>query len=292
LEIKKIIRETFPKSIELSIDLPQDLWKISADTTLLHQVFMNLVVNARDAMPNGGILSITGENITIDENYAKMYLDAREGSYVAVTISDTGTGISPEVIDRIFDPFFTTKDVSNGTGLGLSTVMNIVKSHHGFTNVYSEVNKGTRFKVYFPATDAEEAETIVDRELVSGKDELILVVDDEVPIQEITKFTLESHGYRAIVASDGIEAIAIYAERKAEISIVLLDLMMPSLDSITTIRTLCKLNPQVRVVAMSGLTANESITKITNEGVREFLAKPFTASELLSLLARLCDKNP
>jgi two-component system, cell cycle sensor histidine kinase and response regulator CckA len=289
-DIQKIIRQTFPKNIEFLIDLPSDLWLIPADTTMLHQVFMNLCVNARDAMPNGGVLSITAENIVIDDNYARMNLDAHQGSYVLVTITDTGLGIPPEIVDRIFDPFFTTKEIGKGTGLGLSTVMGIVNSHHGFLNVYSEVSKGTRFKVHLPSTDAIEQKAS-DKTIPFGHGELILVVDDEVAVQEITQATLEAHGYKTIIASDGIEAIALYAEQKQNISVVLLDMMMPSLDSVTIIRTLFKLNAHIQIIAMSGLSTNESITRMNNAGVKSFLAKPFTAPELLNLLAPLCNNN-
>jgi two-component system, cell cycle sensor histidine kinase and response regulator CckA len=290
-EIQKIIRQTFPKNIELSLDLAANLRLIAADATMLHQVFMNLCVNARDAMPNGGQLSIKTENLTIDENYARMNFDAHVGPYVVVTIADTGIGIAAEILDRIFDPFFTTKDIGQGTGLGLSTVIGIVKSHHGFINVYSEVGKGTQFTVYLPATEIDATEAIVEAEPPGGQGELILVVDDETAIQEITQVTLESHGYTVMTANDGIEAIALYAEHKREIRVVLLDLMMPSLDSPTTMRTLYKLNPQVQIIAMSGLATNESVTKTLKEGVQEFLAKPFTAPELLNLIARVLLKK-
>jgi two-component system, cell cycle sensor histidine kinase and response regulator CckA len=284
LEIQKIIQQVFPANIALSIDLPPDLWSITADGTMLHQVLMNLCVNARDAMPEGGTLAIAAENLTIDENYAAIYRDVPVGSYIMVTIADTGTGISPDLLDRIFDPFFTTKEIGKGTGLGLSTAIGIVKSHHGWIDVESEVGKGTQFKVYLPATETSGSEPEIDTMPPSGQGELILVVDDEVAIQEITKATLEAYGYRAIVASDGIEAIALYAEHKQEIGVVLMDMMMPSLDSATIIRTLCRLNPQVQIIAMSGLATNEAVKRTLSEGVKAFLAKPFTASELLNLL--------
>ena len=194
LEIQKIIHQAFPKNIELSIDLPPDLWTIEADSTMLHQVFMNLCVNARDAMPNGGKLSIVAKNFTVDESYVRMQLEAQVGNYILVTIADTGTGIRPEILERIFDPFFTTKEIGKGTGLGLSTAIGIVKGHHGFINVDSEVGKGTQFKVYLPATEASAATPAVKRSPPSGQGELILVVDDEVAIQEITKVTLETYG--------------------------------------------------------------------------------------------------
>jgi PAS domain S-box-containing protein len=290
-EVYKIIQQTFPKNIQLSPNFPPDLWLIPADATLLHQVFMNLCVNARDAMPQGGTLSIGAENLAIDDNYAKMHVDAQAGFYVVVTIADTGSGIPPKILNSIFDPFFTTKAVGQGTGLGLSTVMGIVKSHHGFINVYSEVSKGTRFKIYLPATKSSAIETVAQADAPLGQGELILVVDDEVTIQEITKITLETHGYTALTASDGVEAIALYAEHRSKISVVLLDLMMPELDSATIVRTLHKLNPKVQIIAMSGLATNEAATSVMKEGVQSFLAKPFTASELLTLLPNLCGRD-
>jgi two-component system, cell cycle sensor histidine kinase and response regulator CckA len=235
-------------------------------------------------MPDGGTLNIVAENLAIDENYARMHLDAQAGTYVVVTIADTGTGIALEIIDRIFDPFFTTKEIGKGTGLGLSTVIGIIKSHHGWIDVDSQVGRGTRFRVYLPATDSRAEAPAIDPTPRWGQGELILIVDDEVAIQEVTKATLEVYGYQAITASDGIEAIALYAEHRQEIGVVLMDMMMPSLDSATLVRTLCKLNPQVQIIAMSGLATNETVKKTLSEGVKAFLAKPFTAAELLNLL--------
>jgi CheY-like chemotaxis protein len=259
---------------------------------MLHQVAINLCVNARDAMPDGGKLSITAENLEIDENYARMNLDASSGNYVVLTFTDTGTGIESQILDRIFDPFFTTKDIGKGTGLGLSTVVGIVKSHHGFIDVDSEVGKGTRFKVYLPATVTSEiAPVIVTTAPESGQGELILVVDDEVPIQVITTATLEVHGYRVMTASDGIEAISLYAQHQQEIGVVLMDMMMPHLDSIAIVRALRKFNPQVQIIAMSGLATSDVVAKTMEEGVKTFLPKPFTATELLNAISNLCVSN-
>jgi two-component system, cell cycle sensor histidine kinase and response regulator CckA len=252
---------------------------------------MNLCVNARDAMPDGGMLSISAENLEIDKNYVQMYLDAQAGSYVLVTITDTGTGIPAEILDLIFDPFFTTKETGKGTGLGLATVLGIVKSHKGFINVSTEVGKGTCFKVYFPATTAKAIETVVNTTSQLGQGEIILVVDDEVAVQEVTQVTLEQHHYQVMTASNGIEAISLYREHQHEISVILLDMMMPSLDSITTIRRLRKINNRVQIIAMSGLATHEATTETMREGVQAFLAKPFTALELLSLLPQLCGRN-
>jgi PAS domain S-box-containing protein len=288
MELVRVMQQTFPRSIEIERHIPTaDLWMVSADATQLHRVFMNLCVNARDAMPTGGNLHITAENLLIDENYARMNIDAKAGPYVVVTIADTGMGIPPEIMERIFEPFFTTKEIGHGTGLGLSTSLGIVKKHGGFVNVYSEVDRGTRFKVYLPATEGTEMLYTADLETLKGNDELILVVDDEASVREITKASLETYNYRAITGSDGIEAITLYAQQGNEIRFVLLDLMMPSLDGINTIRALQRMNPQIQIVAMSGLSSNGAVAQAASAGVNTFLAKPFTAQELLQTLNQL-----
>lgn len=203
-EIKQIAKQTFPRSIEIRTNTPKDLWTISGDATQLHQVLMNLCVNARDAMPDGGILSISAENLFIDEDFARINIEARIGHHIVISITDTGTGIHPEILDRIFEPFFTTKEPGKGTGLGLSTALAIVKSHGGFINVCSEVEKGTVFKVYLPTTTITEIQKADKQlhELPRGHGESILVVDDESQIREITSSILERSGYRVLTAND------------------------------------------------------------------------------------------
>lgn len=290
-EIRQIIKETFPKSIEVYTDIPPNLWTVSGDATQLHQVLMNLCVNARDAMLNGGTLKICAENLFIDEHYARMHLEAKVGPYIVITVADTGTGISPEIVERIFEPFFTTKELGKGTGLGLSTVMGIIKSHGGFITVYSEMGRGTEFKVYLPAVEAMEALEVPDAELPLGHGELVLVVDDEAAIREITKTSLETYNYKAITASDGIEAIALYAEHRDQISLVLTDMLMPSMDGATTIRTLQKINPDVKIIAVSGLASTDKQTAAISAGVKTFLSKPYTAKELLTTINRVLNNN-
>ncbi|BAZ37765.1 multi-sensor hybrid histidine kinase [Calothrix sp. NIES-4101] len=280
-DIAKILKETFPKSINICVDVPKDLWMVSGDTTQLHQVLMNLCVNARDAMPEGGTLSITGENVLIDENYVRMNLEAKIGAYTVITISDTGIGIPPEIKERIFEPFFTTKELGKGTGLGLSTVLGIIKSHGGFINVYSEVGSGTTFKIHLPATETTEIELELDCKPLAGNKELVLIVEDEAYIQEITKASLESHNYKTLIASDGIAAIALYAQHMSEISVVIMDMMLPLMDGITAIRTLKKINPHVNIIATSGLMSNSKLNDIHNVGIKHFLHKPYTIKELL-----------
>jgi hypothetical protein len=284
LEIRQIANQTFPKSIEVCMNIDPDLWAVRADATQLHQVLMNLCVNARDAMPDGGNLSISAENFFIDENYSRMHLNAQVGPYMVISVSDTGTGIPPELLDRIFEPFFTTKELEKGTGLGLSTVNGIIKKHGGFINVYSEVGRGTQFKVYLPAVQETEAQQAEDLVLPPGHGELILVVDDEVAIREITKTSLETYGYKVLVANDGIEAIAMYAQHKDEISVVLMDMMMPSMDGLKTIPILKRINPLVKIIAVSGVTSSDQVSIATSTGIEAFLSKPYTAQQLLKTL--------
>ena len=285
-EVAKIVGETFPKSIELQTDVAKDLWTISADPTQIHQVLLNLCVNARDAMPDGGILTISAENVALDEDYARMHIDAKAGPYVAVCVTDTGTGIPANILDRIFEPFFTTKEFGRGTGLGLSTTLAIVKSHGGFINVYSETRKGTTFRVYLPAQKGDGTVLREEKEEESprGHGELILVVDDEASIREVTKGTLESSGYRVIAACDGAEAIALYAQKGKAIKVVITDMVMPIMDGTSTIRALHMLNPEVRIIATSGFAGAGQNGNATNSAASLFLIKPYTARKLLKAL--------
>ncbi len=283
-EIRQIVKETFPKSIEVKTNVQNDLFTISGDATQLHQVLMNLCVNARDAMPDGGVLSISAENFFIDENYTRMNSEANVGSYIVITVADTGTGIPPEILDRIFEPFFTTKEFGKGTGLGLSTALGIVKSHGGFINVYSEVGKGTAFKVYLPAVKTNEPQKAKERnKLLAGHGEYILVVDDEAQVREITRATLETYGYRVHTARNGAEALALYEKNKEVIRVVLMDMMMPVMDGETSIRKIRRINPQVKIIAVSGLVEKD----ITATHAQAFLPKPYTAEKLLKTIHKV-----
>lgn len=287
VEVKRIIQETFLKSIVIQTDIAPDLWVVSADTTQLHQVLMNLCVNARDAMPQGGTLTLKVENLHLDETAARKHLDAHAGRYVLITVTDTGSGISSEVIHRIFDPFFTTKAIGQGTGLGLSAVLGIVKSHGGFVDVQSTIDQGSQFQIYLPACETMIIPSMADLELLFGHQELILVIDDEATICEVTKTTLESFNYRVLTAQDGNTAIALYAEHLHEIQGILIDMMMPAMDGPTTIPILRRLNPKVPVIAMSGLTSTETVAQAEKLNSQGFLQKPFSQKELLQALHNL-----
>lgn len=285
-EVVQVAKSTFPKDIDITVEQPErDLWLITADKTQLNQVFLNLLVNARDAMPDGGSIKISAQNLVLDEHYARMNLEAHPGPYVIVEVADTGTGIPLEIRKRIFDPFFTTKDIGQGTGLGLATVLGIIKSHGGFVQVTSEVGQGSQFQVYLPAAQELTQESMPEEPLPTGNGELILVVDDEAAVREITKYTLEDYNYRVLLASDGIEAIAIYAKHQDKIKVVVIDLVMPNLNGVTAIRTLQKMNPQVKIVAMSGSVSQRE--SVLAAGAKRFLAKPYTAETLLRSLLNL-----
>lgn len=283
-EVLQITRQTFPRSIEISLQIENShLWTLSADATQLHQVLINLCVNARDAMPAGGELTIKAENIILTDEYQKLHPDSRGGAYVAITVADTGIGIVPELIDLIFEPFFTTKPMGKGTGLGLSTVQTIVTNHQGFVDVSSQVDKGTQFRFYLPAIDEIESTAPTDANLpiYAGNGELILIVDDEPSIREILSATIESYGYQSITASDSQQAIDLYTEHHHQIRTILLDYMMPGGNPELTISQLYAIDPHVRTIVMSGL----STTEIGDLHVRSFLAKPFSTRDLLQAIA-------
>lgn len=291
-DLAAIARETFPKNIRIELRVGDGLWDVEGDATQIHQVLLNFCVNSRDAMPRGGVISITAENFEIDAQYAAMNLEARVGPHLKIEVSDTGCGIPPEIIDKIFDPFFTTKEQGKGTGLGLSTSMAIIKSHQGFLRVGSKPGQGSSFSVYFPALEgaAELGGTGTSpQSLPRGKGELVLVVDDEPTILQVTQHTLEHFGYRVLVASDGSEAVSIYARHRAEVAVVLTDMMMPVMDGPATIKVLRHLNPKVRVIGASGISSHRRVAQATAAGLTHFLPKPYSAESLLLLLRQVLD---
>ncbi len=293
-EIAKILAQTFPRNIDVQTQFPPDLWTVTGDATQLHQVLLNLCVNARDAMgPKGGILTLAAENTEIDEHFARMNAGAKLGDHVVLRVTDTGSGMSPETMDKIFDPFFTTKDVGKGTGLGLATVVGIVKSHGGFLTVQSEIEVGTTFRIFIPATRVatENSQVNTETEMPRGQGELVLVVDDEAPIRQALVQTLEDYGYRAYTAEDGSDALAVYVQRRGEIDLVLTDLAMGLMDGVSLVRSLRKYDPSVRVIVSSGHCDPEQATILSGLGVKTFLDKPYNAAKLLNAVRTTLDQR-
>ncbi|MBE9220020.1 PAS domain S-box protein [Dolichospermum flos-aquae] len=274
-------KQTVSKSIKFSTYLSPKLYPVYGDKTQLHQVVMNLVVNAADAMPNGGHLSISAQNLYIDEEIQQINCHAKGGNYIVITVTDTGIGMSPEILERIFEPFFTTKDFGKGTGLGLSTVQGIIKSHKGFINVDSKVGKGSKFQVFLPSINQEVSILKSDdHKMYQGRGELILLVDDEAQIIEVTKTILENYNYQIITARNGKEAIDIYTQNQDKIKLVLMDIMMPEMDGNAAICKLKEINPQVQIIACSG----RNIEPDNEAQVAAILLKPYSNQELLEKL--------
>ncbi|MBC7365966.1 MAG: response regulator [Undibacterium sp.] len=294
LELKRIARETFPRAITVTVDCARDLWTVPGDTTQLYQVVMNLALNSRDAMPTGGTLTLTAANLRIDAQYASTSREVRPGSYVLVQVKDTGQGIPPEVLDRIFEPFFTTKAAGQGTGLGLSTVLAIVKSHAGCVQATSEPGLGSNFKIYLPAEapadPAPAPSEMPPAVLPHGRGELILVIDDEAVIRTVTRQTLETFGYRVLTAADGAEGVALFAQQPDQIAAVITDLMMPIMDGPATIHALRRIRPGTRIIAASGINTNRLAAALAQAGFSDFLPKPYSADTVLRLLRTVLDR--
>jgi two-component system cell cycle sensor histidine kinase/response regulator CckA len=287
-EVEQMIAETFLKSIDLETSIQREVWNLQGDATQVYQVLLNLCINARDAMPDGGRLQLSAKNLYVDEELARHNVDASIASYVAITVSDTGCGIAPEIRDRIFDPFFTTKDVGKGAGLGLVIAASIVKSHGGFIEVFSEPYIKTQFKVFLPGVKtAEEPPTEEELERYRGKGELILVVDDEPAIVQTLRVTLEAYGYCVLTAENAVDALVLYSQHPQAIQAVLIDLTMPSMSGLSAIRTLSELNPKVKAIATSGLRSSQQLAAAEEFCVKALLFKPYPVAKLLKIVSEV-----
>ena len=282
-EIADIARGTFPKNIAIASDFVPGPWAVNADATQLHQVLLNLCVNARDAMPSGGTLSITARNTKIDTTFAGNFVDAKAGRYLEWIVADTGEGIRPDVIERIFDPFFTTKGPDQGTGLGLSTVLGIVRSHGGFLRVESTPGQGSAFHVYLPAgADSTETNTPFsgDSSDLLGDGETILVVDDERAVREITADVLRLRNFQVILATDGSDALMKIADNPGVVRVVITDLHMPHLDGHQFVKALQRMLPTAGVIVASGTLMSKDVTDFKASGVVAVIEKPFVQADL------------
>jgi PAS domain S-box-containing protein len=293
LELVSITGETFPKNILIKTHLDAGLWSMHADPTQLHQVLLNLCVNARDAMPDGGEIHLRASNVVIHSHYSFTQVAGDLGRYLVLEVEDTGVGMSQEILENIFDPFFTTKAVGKGTGLGLATAMMNVKNHGGFIRVYSELGKGSRFLVYIPAVEDPVSSALPTEKmpLSRGNGELILIVDDEEAIREVASQSLQSYGYRVMLAENGAEALKIFQEAGPAIQLVITDMMMPIMDGLTLIKCLKHLKPDIEIIAASGNSEQVNVTEALYFGVCHFLDKPYSLEQLLEILEVVFKRN-
>jgi PAS domain S-box-containing protein len=281
-ELETMVSETFPRRIRMVTRVPGDLWPFTGDAAQLQQVLLNLAASARDSMPDGGTLSVTAENITLTAKDVAASGDGAPGRHVLLQVSDTGEGLGPAHQDRVFEPYFTTRQGGENSGFGLAIAHSFVKGHGGFLVVDSESGRGTNLKIYLPADPPPLSDFHPSGSLGKGRGEgsTVLVVDDELAIREMTRLNLETFGFRVITANNGAEAVALYAKRSDEISLVLTDIMMPVMDGAAAAQELRRINPDVRIVAVSGIEINED----TRANVNDFLAKPYTAVDLVKMV--------
>jgi len=293
METFETVMDTLPEAITPELDIELNLWSVTSNPAQLRKVLLNLCMNARDAMPDGGRLFLSAANVTLDERSAEMTPGASSGPYVVIEVRDSGAAMSQETLEKIFDPFFNTREFGKGAGVGLSTSLQIVRSHGGFIQVQSEPGKGSAFKVHLPAAAAKKipADDEPQAAYPRGNGELVLVVDDDGPIRTVTQQALEAFGYRVVLASDGAEAAAIYAARQAEIALVIMDMMMPVVDGPSAIRMIASMNPGVRIIATSGMQSNEEVAKTISSAVKTFLPKPYDAETLLGVVASILDAD-
>ena len=282
-EMSKIITGTFPKNIQCRIEVDADCSPVFAAPTQLHQVLMNLCVNARDAMPAGGKLTLSAKNVRLDTAGAAKIPGAKPGNYLCVSVADTGGGISAEQLEKIFLPFFTTKEPGKGTGLGLSTSLSIAKNHGGFMTVESTVGAGTDFKLFLPAViGAVDAEAAPQKpSLPAGNGECILVIDDEEAMLALVRTTLENYHYRVVTAASGPEAVIRLGEKTDEVGLVITDFEMPFMDGFAIINALRKIKSDLKIIVATG-SKSEKAVQSRGLNADAFVHKPFSTEKLLT----------
>jgi CheY-like chemotaxis protein len=286
-------QQSLPKMIETRITLGDDLWLIDGDPSQLQQVLLNLATNAADAMPDGGTISIETGNILIDSDYCREHREATPGKHVFLKVSDTGSGMSPETIERIFEPFFTTKEVGKGTGLGLASTYGIVAAHHGHLRCESELGRGTTFSIYLPATiKVRNAETEVEKSPLTIKgSETLLFIDDEKMIQEMAYDFFTALGYRVLIAASGEEALDILAKEKNTINMAILDMNMPGMGGYRCLLAIRKLYAGIPVLIASGYSDHGPVQDTLNLGAQGYIGKPFTMEKLAAHIRSILDRS-
>jgi len=288
-----MLERTIPKMISIVLDVDENLEFINADPSQIEQIIMNLAINSRDAMPEGGTLTFGLENVLVDEAFCKKNLGLLPGEYVLMTVTDTGHGIDLETQKHIFEPFFTTKEIGKGTGLGLATVYGIMKNHRGYISCESMLGQGCTFRLFFPALKDKyiiEKATVKDQKVMGG-DETILLVDDEEGLRTPAEILLRSYGYNPISAMNGENALDIYRERSDEIDLVLLDLIMPGMGGERCLEEIIKINNKAKVIMISGYSIIESGDDIIEKYAKDFIVKPYESDNLLKIIRNVLDKN-
>ena len=291
--VRLLLERTIPKMIEVEFHLAEDLKMVNADPGQIEQILMNLAVNAKDAMPDGGELIVETANVILDQDYCKIHRVSNPGSYVQLTVTDTGHGIDKMTIEHIFEPFYTTKETGKGTGLGLATVYGIVKSHKGHIVCYSEPDEGTTFKIYLPTIDSiQEARKVEEHQAApEGGSETILLVDDEEPIRGLGTQILEEFGYTVLTAADGESALQLYSEEQEKIDLVILDLIMPGMGGKLCLLELLKINLEAKVAIASGYSPDGPTREILKNGAKGFISKPYDLRQMLKVVREVLDQN-
>jgi len=287
---QRLLRRTVPRMIEIKLVLEKDLHVIDADPAQIEQVLLNLAINAQHAMPSGGQILIETSNVSLSDEYVRSHLGAKPGKYVLLTFSDTGSGISPEVLDRVFEPFFTTKANGEGTGLGLAMVHGIISRHGGYIRCYSEPGIGTSFKMYFPISEHEAIQDLAfTREMPAFGTETILLVDDDDRVRRVGRQMIEMGGYTVMTARSGEEAVEVFLEMKNEISLVILDLIMPGMGGKRCLEELLRIDPTVRILLASGYSSNGLWMHKEESGARGWINKPYDAKDILAAIRKVLD---
>lgn len=292
IQIQDLLSRTIPKTIKIDLRLTGDLWLIRADQSQMGQILMNLGINARDAMPDGGTLTIETENVELGQDYCSSHLQVKPGNHVLLTVTDTGQGIAKETLAHIFEPFFTTKGVGQGTGLGLATVYGIVKQHDGHLECYSTLGLGTTFRIYFPSIQMEEdSEILTNEQTVQGGSETILLVDDDDIVRDLAATVLNNFGYQVITSENGKDAVEIYRRKGRAISLVILDLIMPEMDGRQCLNKIIGLDSEAKVIVATGHSANDQKDTLLLAGAKSFVEKPYNVRGLLSKVREVLDAD-
>ncbi len=287
----KIIRSTFPKFIQIEANLSENIPPVLSDEAQLHQVMMNLCVNARDAIDKKGTITIHTKSLTIDQEVARQHNVSQEGTYVVIEVADTGVGIDPNLLKRIFEPFFSTKEQGKGTGLGLSMIYGFVHSQNGFIDVESTPGKGSIFRIFLPAIPGErkETETKAGQKQIQKGDEIILVVDDEKVLRDFLRQALEGYGYTVLEAEDGESAVEVFKENNEKVQLIILDMIMPNMSGEKALFQIRQMNSSVPVLVSSGYSDKDKFERIAELGIAGILHKPFRINKLLTQIRTILD---